>query len=602
MSKKNRFRIFTAAICVCSLLCGSLVVGAVGTSNQYISNSDVMPRYVSDEYVDLEVSDEEGTLLTPAWLKTAIIAQVRLEKISSDGTLEGALSILDHYNEMGVNCLWLNPIGESGTAVGYTNYGPQSISPALTGTTDYDEGWERFAWFVRQAHKRNIRIMVDFTIWGCHPQSPLIAEHPELFTYDEDGNIIMNSWGGPSYDYEGEALQKWYRETMLNILEVTNIDGMRLDLEPGVTGYEFWGSVRTEAYKRGRKIVLMTEKANERNGVFDFEQGSVIDLSGNWSFEQQLLYENRQYYLDYLNVVDSVKTGNGIGSSLAQNYGESGTFRFYSYGISYHDDEKYCVGGNLLRIGYQAIFTPFIPIWYAGEELGDQRVGQLYSIGSLDYSLLENESNRDFYETLKKYIRIRRTYADIFEYFPINHRESNICKVEVAGLERLQAYARFGDGKAILIVPNDNLINTEGNMAVTIPFEGMGAEKCTSVRVTDLMTDTIVATGSAEKCGMFHAKVPSGKIGVYLVETQGVKKATYITKEVGDGSHDTLTETTIENPITQKKKVTETVKVVEADWLSSGFWIALSACAAVVAGSGVLLTIYLVKQKKRRKE
>ncbi|MBR4073439.1 MAG: hypothetical protein IKK24_05790, partial [Clostridia bacterium] len=511
--------------------------------------------------------------------------------------------VLDHAQETGINCLWICPVGESGTTGtvnGYTNFGPHTISPDITGVKDYDEGWERFAWFVRQAHKRNIRILLDVTIWGCHPQAPIAKEHPEYFKRGENGNIILNNWGGPSYDVEGEAFRKWYKGCILDILEKTNIDGFRLDLEPEVTGYEFWGEIRREAYDMGRKIVLMSEAPNDCGGVYEISQSDVCDYSNGYDYTVQMLNSNRQYYLDYFNIVDSVKSGEIIGTRLMQQLDESGTSRFYNYLISCHDDDQYNFDKSLLIPGYQAIFSPFIPVWLIGEELNGDYHGQGYTHMAIDRSLLDDPANREYYETIKKYIRIRRTYTDIFEYFAVNHREANICKVDVAGLERYQAYARYDkNGNCVIIVPNGNNVNKDGKMNISIPFEGIGAEFATQVKITDLMNDKVIGEGKVSQYGIFSAKIPVGEMGIYYVETSAEKKPVYVTNEIGDGNGGTTTETIIENPIVTNKTITDTVMVTESDWLSPVFWIALCVSAAVVVLAGTLLTIYLIKTRRK---
>lgn len=598
----------TAAILLClSIAFGTfLAASASDGSGNYIDNSDVMPLYVSDEYVNLEKSDEDGELMTPSWFKTAIIVQVRLDNASTDGTLEGCMDMLDHYSETGINCLWVCPIAarcttpSGGKTNFYTNAGPHTIDPELTGTEDYDEGWERFAWFVRQAHRRNIRIIVDFTIWGCSEYAELVDEHPEYFGHNEDGSLADSGWGGPAYDYNGEAFRSWYKGVIKDIVKKTDIDGLRLDLEPAKTGYDFWKEIRNELYASGNKIVMMSEAPNERQGTYDCAQTDVSDYKNGWSYARQMLETDHNYYLDYYSPVESVKTGQCIGTQLSQGLEESGTDRFYTYMLSCHDDGSSNINQNLLVVGYQAIFTPFIPIWCMGEELGIKTYGQLYENARVDCSVLSNESNRYFYETLKKYIRIRRTYTDIFEYYPTNHRESNICEVQVAGLQKYQAYARYDkNGNAVIIVPNGNTTDRDAKMSVYIPYEDIGAEKSTNVKITDLMTGKVIGQGSTKDNLMFEADVKYNELGVYLVETTGVKKAVYSVKEVGDGSADTVTETTVENPVDKTRTVTKTVNVTEPDWLSPAFWIALSCCCGAVVVAGVLLTVFFVRRRKR---
>lgn len=507
-------RILSLALClavgVCSLT-ASVSAQETAESSQYLSNADLMPKYLPDKYVQLEASDEDGELMTPDWLKSSIMVEVRIEKCSEEGTLEAAIPMLDHYQELGVNLLWVTPIYHKESDNGYTSYGPHTIDPGLTGTTDYEEGWERFAWFVRQAHNRNIRIMLDFVTWGVSYESPLLKEHPELFSGEE-------VWGGAAFDWESPVFLDWYKSQAIDIVMKTGIDGIRADCEPLYTGYDMYREIRQELLKRGRKIVIMGEVENERLGTFDLDQNGVMSFD-NWDHGSQY-FDPQPFYVEKFNIVDSVKNGQGIGSLLGQQLEDGGKYRFYTYALSHHDYSWNSIKLNLIHVGYQAIFAPFIPLWYMGEENGtDVRNHIFYFGGYLGLDLLEQKENREFYETLKKYIRIRRSYPSVFEYFPLNHRESNICKVDVAGLENLQAYARFDDqGNGILIVPNNNINNTAGHMTVSVPFADMNMQNYKQYTVTDLMTGKQIASGSKRQTGIFDTQVASGEIGVYLVK------------------------------------------------------------------------------------
>ena len=98
-----------------------------------------------------------------------------------------------------------------------------------------------------------------------------------------------------------------------------------------------------------------------------------------------------------------------------------------------------------------ALMPPLLPKWYLGEEWNNPYVspeGWLYA-NAVDWDALER--NRSFYEEVKRMIRIRRTFPALFDYFPENHRETNICRVETHPSAALQAYARYGGGSAVLV-------------------------------------------------------------------------------------------------------------------------------------------------------
>jgi hypothetical protein len=181
------------------------------------------------------------------------------------------------------------------------------------------------------------------------------------------------------------------------------------------------------------------------------------------------------------------------------------------------------VQGDLITIGWQAIFTPFIPMWYIGEEWNNPRKGMggtgVVYFDYIDWEAINDPDNREFYETVKQYIRIRRTYPEIFQYFPQDHRESNICGVPVTGIDtKLQSYARYMDDKAVLVVPNNTADTT--TVTVNIPYAdmGMGQNAKTVYTVTDLMSGKQIAKGSAAALTAFAGKIVPGELGLYLVE------------------------------------------------------------------------------------
>ena len=107
---------------------------------------------------------------TPAWLPRAVIAEVNLMHATPAGTIDAAISTLDYFADLGVNCLWIDPINEMGHSFtypnGYTNIGLDTVEPALSGTDDYAAGWREFARFVDAAHERGLRVLLDVVTWG----------------------------------------------------------------------------------------------------------------------------------------------------------------------------------------------------------------------------------------------------------------------------------------------------------------------------------------------------------------------------------------------------------------------------------------------------
>ena len=218
------------------------------------------------------------------------------------------------------------------------------------------------------------------------------------------------------------------------------------------------------------------------------------------------------------NIVDLVKSGAHLGSvdsqwrkdrKVALNGGKE---RYYSFPLSCHDNTSPRPTANLIEFAYQSLFSPFIPLWLLGEEWSNPLTVTGWSWPNpVRWELLEQEPGKAFYETIKRMIRIRRQYPEIFEYFPPDHRDSNLCKVQTNHPKLLQAYARYQAGKAILIVPN-NGENTE-KFRITIPYSDLGI-KSTPVTITDLLGEKQLASGHPET---FDTTIPPGMLGIYLV-------------------------------------------------------------------------------------
>lgn len=581
--------ILTAVI----LLSCMSTVSAAGISKGYIDNSELMPHYVTDDKVKLEASGN-GKLMNPDWVKTLIVEEVNIAKASPNGKFSGMNYVLDHLQEMGVNGIWLDPIYDGKH---YLNYGPHTVSTYLTGTLDYEEGWRVVKSFVDEAHKRNIRIFFDIVTWGSNSLSNLYSEHPDWYKGYSD------AYGGPLFNWENEEFFNWFLNQMKRIILNTGADGFRADCGIDYCGAELFDRLRSELLAQGKKIAIIGETVTDDNsGLFDFEELPVNLETGN-------IWKTGKFYTEMFNIVDSVKKGTGIGTKNEQENGTSGQRRFYSALVSCHDSQNYVADGNLVTMGYASILSPFIPMWFIGEEWNNSYTstkGWIYSTG-INWNLLED--NRDYYERVKALIRIRRTYSDIFEYFPENHRESNICKVKTDHILGLTAYARYGSGKAIIVVPNYAEYNDR--FEVTVPYSDMNLRANGQYKITNLLTNKVIAAGKASDLKGFEVSIPVKNIGVYLVENAtasdlknyGVKVPNLPqdnTLSQDASSEENISEVSGDAQGSSKQQKKENKTAAKADKGDSQLllWCLLGG-AVLLSAAGVGAVLYVRKRKKR---
>lgn len=476
-----------------------------------IDNSDLL-SYLGRETAT--PSDEKGELMSPAWLDTAVMVEVRLDIASIGGSFQTSTRLVDFYASAGVNVIWLCPIYERGAGGnGYGNQGLHTVEPALTGTNDMAEGWAVVKEFVDYAHSKGVYILFDLVTWGAMKGSALSAEHPDWFSGE--------AWGNDAFNWRNAEFKEWFITQAVYNIEYTGADGYRCDCEPFTAGYGVFTEIRRRLNEKGIYPLIMSEEGGERQNAFDCEQDGVLDYS---AMTRGQLYQQYQcnFFVDgYLSMLKTVTRGTGLGSATLQtNRRKAGTYRYYTNCITNHDYQKRSVCGNRLKIGYAAIYAPFIPLWFMGDEFGVVQENAVLYDKYIDYGQITNEPAKGlFFEDVKQMIRIRRSYADIFEYFPLNHRDSNICEVKVEGFtdQKTDNYARYRDDHMVIVVANNDE-SQSGVCRVEIPFEEGFASSYYNYRVTDLLTGRVVAVGRADTVNHFSAVVPYEYCGVFLVE------------------------------------------------------------------------------------
>ncbi len=463
-----------------------------------IDNSHFLSYEGGDKTV-LAPSDKKGTLMTPAWLDTAVMVELRIDTASIGGAFKDSYDLVDFYASTGVNVLWLSPVYERGAGGnGYGNVGLHRIEPALTGTQDQAEGWNELKKFVDYAHSKGVYILLDIISWGTMYASPLFEEHPDWYNGE--------AWGNAAFNWQNAEFKEWFISNAVENLKKTGADGYRCDCEPFTAGYAVFEAIRTRCNEQGIYPVIMAEAEADRKNVFDCEQDGVIDMDRGTLYQHPV-----NFFVDgHLKMVTDTLRGRGMQ--------KRGGFRYYTNCITNHDYQERNVNGNRLKIGYAAIYAPYIPLWYMGDEFGVTMPYRavLYDI-AVDYGAVGSKADQTyFYEDVKQMIAIRRTYPEIFEKYPLSHKDTNICEVKVNGLTALENYARYAGNKMVIVVANNEEAGN-GVCTVEIPFDKLEGEY-KNYKVTDLLTGRVVTMGYAERVNNFSAVVPYTYCGVYLVE------------------------------------------------------------------------------------
>lgn len=491
-----------------------------------IDNSALVTPYVDDSKVEYD-----STGIWPDYTKDLIMAEVKLSKASEGGTIlaKDIEPMLKHLAEAGINGLWIMPENDTGvdTLSPYCNYGPHTIDPYLTGILakgesysnfngDYTTGFANFKKFVDLAHSYNIRIFIDIVPWGVSRHAPIVTEHPEYFYGD-------SSWGGKAYDLSNKNghyadLEKWYIDSIVDSYLAMGVDGIRWDLEPEYFGYGTVKTVLDKLKAAGKKPLFFSECLNGRSDPNDkssvayaFEQCYAISGKGVGS---QTVSE---VFLKDIDIVKAIKTGANIGvSDTRPTWATNGAAKYYAYQMSSHDVLGYH-NVSLASWAYEYAFSSFIPLFYMGEEWNSQHEGGLSGI-QINWAELNEADHAEYFESVKQLLGLRWMYKDIVNSTVDNHKNTNICTVDVIGSDHVKGYARYKDNQAIVVVPNVNEKSaTDARFTIELPMANMGLNGYTYYTVTDMLTGDMIVSGSAADVAYFSDNIEHNTAGVYLV-------------------------------------------------------------------------------------
>ncbi len=172
--------------------------------------------------------------------KNIIMYEVNLRAFSSSGDLQGVINRLDQLKALNVNVIWLMPI----YPIGQIN----SVNSPYCVKNYYEVGSEFGALadlrtLTTEAHNRNMAVVVDWVANHTAWDNPWITQHPEWYSQDGAGNIIIP----PGTNWNDVADLNFSNATMrVNMIDAmkywtleANIDGFRCDYADGVP-YDFW--------------------------------------------------------------------------------------------------------------------------------------------------------------------------------------------------------------------------------------------------------------------------------------------------------------------------------------------------------------------------
>ena len=369
-------------------------------------------------------------------LQNQVIYSIYVRSHTEEGTFLSIIPDLDRIRALGVDILWfmpIHPIGVKGKkgSLGcpYANRDYRTVNPAY-GTM------EDFRRLADEIHARGMKCMIDVVYNHTSPDAVLLAEHPEFFWRDADGNV-GNKVGGWAdvidLDYTVPALWDYQIESLKMWAEL--VDGFRCDVASFVP-VEFWKKARAavEAVRPG--CVWLAETVHRGFGAQCRREGfySARDVEMFEAFDVEYEYDVREAFDRYVR-----------GEGTLSHWLDLLCFQDTVYPIHYnklrflenHDQPRIAslVPSESDLVNFTALlyFLKGTTLLYAGQEFANTHTPSLFEREPFDRA-----SGRDLSGRMTRLYRIKRLVLGADDDFSARADD----KRHIAVLERANADGR----------------------------------------------------------------------------------------------------------------------------------------------------------------
>lgn len=299
----------------------------------------------------------------PAWAENAVIYSVNTRQFTPQGTFSTFAEHLPRLKKLGVTVLWflpIHPIGEKrrkGSLGSYysirDHYG---INPEFGTLQDFDA-------LVRAIHALDMAVIIDLVINHTAWDHPLMTEHPEWYTYDKNGQIIVpqKEWNDVAQlNFENQDLCHYMIRMMRHWIDDVGIDGFRCDVAEWVPN-DFWCIAIAEMQKI-KPVLMLAEGQHPSLHAHDFHISYASDLYR--LFNAIASGKRRVQEIDQLLERDENRFPKGSHRLLfTSNHDQN----------SWHGSAIERLGDAAKAMALLTFTLPGTPLIYCGQEIGNRK-------------------------------------------------------------------------------------------------------------------------------------------------------------------------------------------------------------------------------------
>ena len=394
------------------------------------------------------------------------------------GDLQGIEQKLDYLEELGVSCIYLNPIFEANSNHRYDTADYEKIDPLLGDEEDLIS-------LCKNAEKRGISIILDgvFSHTGCD------SKYFNMYNnYDSIG--AFNSKESPYYpwykfiDYPNDYQSWWGIKLLPEVIEENEsyreyicsengilrkwmrcgIKGWRLDVADELPDV-FLDDLREAVKAENKDAVIIGEVWEDATTKTAYSQrrryllGKQLDSVMNYPFADAVLnfvkFRNaNSFFDDVMSIVENYPPQalhilmNHIGThdterAITRLAGENaeGYGREWQHEHNTLDDYDYLTGVSMLKIASLLQFTlPGVPSIYYGDEIGMQGMKDPFNRACMSW----DKQNEELLRWYKRLGEIRKGCSAFIdgEFIPVFCSHNTI------------AYKRYSENNEVLVAVN----------------------------------------------------------------------------------------------------------------------------------------------------
>jgi glycosidase len=226
-----------------------------------------------------------ATRPSPDWLKRSVVYEIFPRNFSQAGDLNAITARLDELKNLGVDVLWLMPIHPTGEKMKKGSIGsPFAVRDYYAINPDYGTTND-FKRLVDEAHKRDMKVVMDIVAGQTSWDSVLMQQHPDFYLKDASGTIIPPdpAWTDVAgLNYANPDVRRYMIDMMKFWLSDFGVDGFRCDVTPTVP-VDFWETAHAELEKINPQVIILAD-AGAKPALLH----KAFDVDSSWALVSTL--------------------------------------------------------------------------------------------------------------------------------------------------------------------------------------------------------------------------------------------------------------------------------------------------------------------------